>query len=143
MTKEYENPWIYQGKEINENDIPENAISFVYVITNKSSSKFYIGKKTLFFTRSRKIKGKKRKKKIKSDWETYYGSNAQLNEDRNKFGNTIFKREIIRFCLSKGEASYWETKLIFERNALISNQYYNDWVSCRIRRSHLKNLILS
>jgi hypothetical protein len=139
----YENPWIYKEKEIGEEDIPKNAVSFVYIITNKSSSKFYIGKKTLFFKRSRKIKGKKRKINIKSDWETYYGSNNALNEDRIKLGNNCFSREILRFCSSKGEASYWESKLIFEKDALISNEYYNDWISCRIRRAHLKNLIIS
>ena len=133
----YENPWLYND-QIVEDNIPEDAIGFVYEITNLSNNKRYIGKKTLFFSKIRKVKGKKKKEKVDSDWRQYYGSNLELNEDRAKVGNDKFKRQILRFCKSKGEASYYEAKFIFGTDAIMSDRYYNSWISCKIRNNHLK-----
>ena len=51
----YENPWLYND-QIVEDNIPEDAIGFVYEITNLANNKRYIGKKTLFFSKIRKVK---------------------------------------------------------------------------------------
>ena len=48
-----------------------------------------------------------------------------------------FERKILRLCATKGEMTYYETKYIFEVDAIISEQYYNDWCMCRVRRSHV------
>jgi hypothetical protein len=133
----YENPWLYND-QIVEDNIPEDAIGFVYEITNLANNKRYIGKKTLFFSKIRKVKGKKKNEKVDSDWRQYYGSNLELNEDRAKVGNDKFKRQILRFCKSKGEASYYEAKFIFGTDAIMSDRYYNSWISCKIRNNHLK-----
>lgn len=133
----YENPWIYNDQIVDDN-IPEDAIGFVYEITNLTNNKRYIGKKTLFFSKTRKVKGKKKREKVDSDWKQYYGSNLELNEDRAKVGNDKFKRQILRFCKSKGEASYFEAKFIFGTDAIMSDRYYNSWISCKIRNNHLK-----
>lgn len=133
----YENPWLYND-QIVEDNIPKDAIGFVYEITNLANNKRYIGKKTLFFSKIRKVKGKKKKEKVDSDWRQYYGSNLELNEDRAKVGNDKFKRQILRFCKSKGEASYYEAKFIFGTDAIMSDRYYNSWISCKIRNNHLK-----
>jgi hypothetical protein len=137
----YENPWTYQGEIIDEN-VPEDAISFVYSITNLTNDRKYIGKKTFSFKKTRKpLKGQKRKRKSYSDsgWREYYGSNLELNTERELIGNDKFKREILRFCKSKGEASYWEAKFIFEVDAILSESYYNGWISVKVSKSHIKS----
>ena len=73
--------WIYQEKPINE--LPNDCVGFVYQITNTTNGKMYIGKKLAKFSRSRKpLKGRlnKRRYKIESDWQDYYGSSDALNE---------------------------------------------------------------
>ena len=135
----YENPWTYND-EIIDNNIPEDAIGFVYEITNLATNRRYIGKKTLFFSKTRKVKGKKKRTKVDSDWRDYYGSNVELNEERAKLGNDKFKRQILRFCYSKGEMSYYEIKFICGTDALIKESYYNQWISCKIRNNHLKKI---
>jgi hypothetical protein len=135
----YINPWVFEGKDIDDKDIPQGATSFVYCITNKLNSRKYIGKKTLFFSRTKKVKGKKKKVKVPSDWKDYYGSNAALMEDCSRNTPLDFNREILRFCYGKGETSYWEAKLQFQYDVLLKDElFYNSWISCKIHRTHLK-----
>jgi len=129
--------WLFEGKHIDDTDI-DGFIGFVYIICNLTNNRKYIGKKLLKFTRTKTIKGKKKKVKIDSDWLTYYGSNDELLEDVNKLGKENFKREIFRFCKTKGECSYFEAQLQFEHGALLSDSYYNSWISCKIHKKHLK-----
>jgi len=135
---------MYQGNEINE--APEGAIGFVYLITNLTNNKKYIGKKLFSFSKTTyktvKLKnGTKKKKRIKgkieSDWKTYYGSNNQLNEDVKNLGTDNFKREILKFCNSKAECSYVEAKLQFEYGVLETDEYYNGHVQVRVHKNHI------
>ena len=121
----YENPWKYNDEIIDEN-VPEDAVSFVYRITNLK-------------TRA-PLKGKKRKRKSYTDsgWREYYGSNLELNGERTLIGNHNFKREILRFCKTKGEASYYEAKYIFGEDAIIKETYYNQWCSIKVSKSHIR-----
>ena len=127
--------WLYNGSEFTEDMISDN-VGFVYVITNLTNNKQYVGKK--LFTKSKTYQKNKNKKKtrVSSDWMIYTGSNEQLNIDINN-GDQI-KKEIIHLCTSKGWMTYIETKEILVRDCLLSENYYNYWVSCKIRRSHLK-----
>jgi len=131
--------WIYKNKEFTITDI-QNNISFVYLITNNTTNKKYIGKKTFYFSRTKLLNGKKKRIKILSDWEVYWGSNKVLQEE--VINNTDdYTREILYLCSSKSEASYLETYEIFTRNALLSEEYYNEWVMCKITKLHLKSAI--
>lgn len=138
----YINKWLYQNKEFEESDIGEYE-GFVYLITDLSSDKKYIGKK-IFYTKVVKppLKGKKRRRISRkfSDWESYYGSSDEVKGLVAEHGVERFKREIIQLCRSKSEMSYFETKEIFVRDVLIRPDYYNSWVSCRIQRNTLKAL---
>lgn len=127
--------WLYNDQEFTEDMISDNA-GFVYVITNLTNNKQYVGKK--LFTKSKTYQKNKKKKKtrVSSDWMIYTGSNEQLNIDI-KNGDQI-KKEIIHLCKSKGWMSYMETKEILVRDCLLSDKYYNTWLSARIRRTHLK-----
>ena len=135
--------WTYKEKIIEKiEELPENSIGYVYIITNLLNNRKYIGKKSLISIKTKLIKGKKKKIKTESDWKNYYGSNKELLEDVKKFGKENFKREILKCCSSKGEISYWEAKLQFNNTVLESDLYYNEWIFIRVRKSHLKNLSL-
>lgn len=128
--------WIYENTPLEE--IPEGAIGFVYEIVNTATGRRYIGKKHFYFSKTKQVKGKKKKIKVESDWRTYFGSNKELQEHVALWGETKFERTILRMCYSKGEMNYYETKAIFATDAVISEEYYNEWVSVRVRKNHVK-----
>ena len=128
--------WIYEKEPLTE--IPEGMIGFVYMITNQANGMKYIGKKNFYFSKTKQVKGKKKRIKVESDWKEYYGSNKALVEHVSLFGDNKFVREIIHLCKTKGEMTYYETKHIFATDAVISEKYYNDWVMCRVRKNHIK-----
>ena len=131
--------WIYQEKPVDPS-ILDNYVGFVYNITNVLTGRQYIGKKRLKFVRSKKIKTKKRKIKVtkESDWKTYYGSSNELLLDIEKYGKDQFKREITRFCKSKGECNYWELYYQMVNHVLLNPaDYYNNYVGARIHRKHV------
>lgn len=127
--------WTYKNEPLTE--IPEGYEAFVYCITCRPNGKKYIGKKLFKFTRTSKRKGKRVKKQVDSDWLNYYGSNKELLEHVALYGEDKFDREVIRLCKTKGEASYYEAKEQFDRDALISESYYNSWIMIRVRKSHI------
>jgi len=124
---------------------PKVDVGFVYLITNLVNGKKYIGKKRFFSSRSKKIAGSTRKKrtKVESDWRDYYGSNSAIQEDVKNLGPDNFRREILYLCRSLSECSYLEAYEQFTRKAILDPSYYNDWLSVRVTRKHLKNLKFS
>ena len=131
--------WIYNDEIVQE--LPEDCVGFVYLITNNVSGRKYIGKKLAKFSKTTyktiKLKnGNKKKKKIRgkieSDWRDYYGSNTELNKDVVELGRENFTREILYICKSKAECSYIEAREQFERKVLESDDYYNGIISVRV-----------
>lgn len=131
--------WYYNNEIFTEEMIGDNY-GFVYVITNIQSNKKYIGKKFFYSLRSKQVKGKRKRIKISSDWQTYYGSNAELQNDVKTLGEETFTREIIHLCKTKGVCGYLEAKEQFNRNVLETDDYYNSWIMVRVRQSHLKGI---
>ena len=138
--------WYYQDEVIDE--LPDDCAGFVYLITNVTSGKMYVGKKLAKFAKTTykvvKLKnGTKKRKKIKtkidSDWQQYYGSSPNLTEDINQLGNDNFQREILYYCKSKAECSYIEAREQFARRVLESDDYYNGHIQVRVHGSHIKN----
>lgn len=113
---------------------------YVYLIENLITSRKYIGRKYFTAAGYRQVKGKRKKIRKSSDWETYYGSNEKLKAEVAEIGEQNFRRTILHLCKTKSECSYLETFEIFSRQALINEIYYNEWVQCKIRRAHLKSL---
>ena len=129
--------WQYKDKDFTENDIGDNY-GFVYIITNLQTGKRYIGKKFFYSMKTKVLKGKKKRYKVSSDWQTYYGSNTELQNDVRIHGESSFSREIIHLCKTKGECGYLEAKEQFDRSVLESSDYYNTWIMVRVRKSHIK-----
>lgn len=137
--------WLYEQQQIET--LPEDCVGFVYLITNNLSGRKYIGKKlakfskTTYKTVTLKNGNKKRKRiksKIDSDWQLYYGSNDQLNQDIERLGAENFTREILFYCQSKSACSYIEAREQFNHRVLESDDYYNGQIVCRIHGSHIK-----
>tara|TARA_B100000674_G_scaffold292234_1_gene242306 strand:- start:71 stop:493 length:423 start_codon:yes stop_codon:yes gene_type:complete len=125
--------WTYEEKPINE--LPDDVVGFVYQITNTTNDRMYIGKKLAKFKRSRKpLKGRKNKRryKVDSDWQDYYGSSDELTIDIKKLGKEHFKREILFYCYSKAELNYVEAREQFARKVLESDNYYNGHIRVRV-----------
>ena len=121
--------WTYKGKEVDE--LPDDCEAFVYLITNTTNNRKYVGKKLAKFKVTRPpLKGKKRKRKSfkESDWKTYWGSSEHLKND---------------VCPSKGSAGYLEAKEQFDRNVLASDDYYNGIINVRIGQSDNLQKILN
>jgi len=112
---DYENPWLYDDKPFASDDIGD-YFGFVYLITNKSNSRRYIGRK--YFWSFRKPKGKKRKVKQESDWKKYYGSCPELKEDILKYGRENFSRTILSLHKTAGKTNFEETRQLFVNGVL-------------------------
>ena len=131
--------WQYNGIDFTEDLIGDNY-GFVYQITNLTNGKKYIGKKFFYSTKTKQVKGKKKRYKASSNWQTYYGSSDILQKDVLQYGHENFVREILHLCKSKGECGYLEAKEQFVRGVMESDDYYNTWIMVRVRKSHIKGL---
>jgi hypothetical protein len=136
--------WTFQETLVES--LPEDCVGFVYLITNKTNDRKYVGKKLAKFSKTAYKtvvlkNGTKKKKKIKSkidsDWITYYGSSVELSKDIELLGEDNFTREILFYCKSKAECSYVEAREQFSRRVLESTEYYNGQISVRVHGSHI------
>ena len=128
--------WTYLGKIIKE--LPKDCVGFVYLITNTTNNRKYVGKKLARFRKTRPpLKGRinKRRSTVESDWRDYWGSSDWLLEDVEKLGKNKFTREILHYCPSKGVTSYLEAREQFARKVLESDKYYNGHIRVRIHGS--------
>jgi len=130
--------WTYQGKIVKE--LPQDCEGFVYLITNTTNNRKYVGKKLAKFkTTKPPLKGKKNKRRgtKESDWREYWGSNDHLKADVEKLGPENFTREILYICNSRGLMSYLEAREQFERRVLETDEYYNGIINVRVGGSKI------
>jgi hypothetical protein len=146
--------WIFADKLVTVDDIPENAHGFIYRIVHIPTGRFYIGKKSLTSSRTKKI-GKRELVKIKeerkangisgrlpskrvvksdSDWMDYFSSNDWIKGEVKAGKSEEFSREILQFCHSKKNLSYWETWWQFHYDVLNNENSLNDNVGGRYYR---------
>ncbi len=138
--------WFYNDTVVET--LPDDCVGFVYLITNLTNNRKYVGKKLAKFSKTTyrvvKLKNgtKKRKKirgKIESDWKTYYGSSVELSADIVQLGADNFKREILHYCNAKAVCSYIEAKEQFDRKVLESTDYYNGIISLKVHKNHIRD----
>lgn len=126
--------WLYNGKEFTS-DMKDDYVGFVYLIENLDNGMKYIGKKLFTSSKTYQRNKKKKRMRVESNWNEYTGSNELLNEHVSNGAN--LQKTILYLCKSKGWMSYFETLEILQRQAIQSNEFYNEWVSCKIQRRHL------
>ena len=131
--------WTYEGVEYTET--PEEYQGFVYMITDTTNDKKYIGKK--FFWKPKilpitKTRKRRVRTRVESDWRKYYGSSREVQDLVENMGTDKFKREILRLCKTKGECSYYEAKLQFGYDVLLRDDFYNEFIGCKIHSKHIK-----
>jgi len=125
--------WTYQGKPVDK--IPDEYEGFVYLITNLTNGRKYIGKKLAKFKTSKPpLKGRKNRRRgyRESDWQDYWGSSDKLQADVETLGTENFSREILYYCTSRAEMSYLEAKEQFDRRVLETEEYYNGIINVRV-----------
>lgn len=136
--------WLYNNQPVET--LPEDCVGFVYMITNLTNQRKYIGKKLAKFAktthRTVKLKnGNKKKRKIRSkvesDWRDYYGSSPELSKDVDLLGKHNFQRDILYLCKSKAECSYVEAREQFSRKVLESTDWYNGHIQVRVHGKHV------
>lgn len=137
--------WSYQGSAVEE--LPDDCVGYVYLIKNTITGRMYIGKKLAKFAKTTtkvvKLKnGTKKKKKIRSkvdsDWKEYWSSSEELKKDVASLGQDKFTREILRYCKSKNELSYYEAKYQFDHDVLLDDvNWYNGWITVKVRKFKL------
>ena len=150
--------WVFNGKEVTREEMPEWAEGFVYKIIHIPSSRYYIGKKTLFTNRNVKI-GKRELTRLKeerknkgiggrtpakkfvrkeSDWETYYSSNDWIKEQIKEGKEKDFHREILQFCPTKKSMTYYEVFWQMKEEVLLDEFALNENISGKFYKKDLE-----
>lgn len=130
--------WTFNGVPFTE-EMVGDYFGFCYEIVCLTNKKRYIGKKFFSKAGTRQVKGKKKKIRLSSGWENYWSSSDAVKADVALLGEGAFIRKILYLCKTRSECSYRETKEIFVRDALLKEDYYNSWVSCKIHKAHVLN----
>lgn len=144
--------WFRKDKEGNVthytdlSQFPEKCHGFVYVITNKQTGKFYVGKKILRNNLTKRLTKKeisewskpgrvpKKRKEIKeSNWKEYWGSSQSLLEDISLLGKESFERSILQLCYNSKQMTYAEVAWQIRYDVLCANTY-NESISGRFFR---------
>lgn len=129
------NPWIYRGQPFVE--IPKGVVSFVYKLTHAASGRAYIGKKGFYFSKTKQVKGKKKKVKAESDWQTYFSSSDEIQA--MVAAGEHFDREILHLCVNVGGANYLEAREQMDNRVLENpTKWFNGQIQCRVHHTHVK-----
>lgn len=139
------NRWLYKGEEFiceYSQILSNNWYGFTYLIENQLTGRKYIGKKSFHTKRkARKKRQFHRAGVFQSDWEQYFGSCDELNQDIMKFGWENFSRTILAMYNSSRRLTYEEEKLLFNQNVLTAKTttgefvYYNGTIGGRFFRN--------
>ena len=137
--------WYYKNDKVESiEDMPEGVFGFVYQIVHMVSGKKYIGKKQLMSNRTLPpLKGQKKKRKVtkESNWQDYYGSQKEMKQlVKESQDLTEFDRRILRYCFTKKELTYYETKELFCQEVIErDNDFINDNIQGRFFRKDFKS----
>ncbi len=131
--------WYYNNEPFDTT--PEEYQGFVYLITEIDTNKKYIGKKNFWKPKTLPVTKKRKRRvrtRVESDWREYTGSSEKVITLVESRGLDKFKREILHLCKTKGEMSYYEAKLQFQYDVLLSDEYFNEFIGCKIHSRHIK-----
>jgi hypothetical protein len=139
-----QNGWKYKGLEVTSvDDMPYETIGFIYMITQISTGKKYIGKKLIDKAATKTVKGVKKKIRKPSDWKEYWSSSPDLKALISQVGQQDFVREILVFAKSKGSIAYLEEMALYQCGALESDNWFNNNIRSKVYRSWISKDLLS
>jgi len=118
--------WLYKGEPVSEEEVAKHA-GFVYLITDLTNGKKYIGRK--YSTFKRKAKKNSRRKTLESDWKTYWSSSKEVQKLVEEKGPENFRREIIVFGKTRGEVNFYEIFAQFFVGVLESDEWMNESIN--------------
>lgn len=142
--------WQYKGSF--DFEIPVSVFGFIYQITHIPTGRTYLGKKQLSSNRKAKLtkkekslpenKRKRFKRVIKeTDWKDYWSSSDELKQDVERLGKENFKREILCFCQTKMDLSFYEVYFQFKHNVMFTDSY-NKNILGKFYKGKINNLEL-
>ena len=132
--------WYYQKAPLLLSDVPEKAIAILYRITHKESGKWYIGRKSIISTKTRMVKGKKKKITEPSiEWHNYWSSSDELQEWVKTEGADKFYREVLTFVSTKAAILYAEEMALYVTGAMFDPLCLNGNIRTKIMRSWFQN----
>jgi hypothetical protein len=131
--------WNYKGKQLEDDDIPVGSIGFIYIIRQISTGRKYIGRKLLTSATTKTINGKKKKTRKPSDWKDYWSSSPMLKAYIAEHGTDDFTREILVFVSSKSELMYAEEFVLYQVDALLSDQWMNENIRAKVMKKWFVN----
>jgi hypothetical protein len=127
--------WLYEYVPL-QDDFTTNDYGFIYKITNLETNKFYIGKKSFVHNKKKKLTKKEiaeqtgpgrrsttKVEQVDSGWRNYWGSSKELLADVKLLGKDKFEREIIRFCPTKKQLTYYEVCYQISYLVLFTDSY--------------------
>ena len=118
--------WLHYEDDNSEIELDDSfdidgCFGFVYKITNTETGKFYIGKKSFFHNKKKKLTKKElaeqtgpgrrsttKVEQVDSGWRNYWGSSKELLADIKLLGEDKFERIILDFCETKKQLTYSE-----------------------------------
>jgi len=127
--------WLYEYVPL-QDDFTTNDYGFIYKITNLETNKFYIGKKAFFHNKKKKLTKKElaeqtgpgrrsitKIEQVDSGWRNYWGSSKELLADVKLLGADNFEKEIIKFCSTKKQLTYYEIQYQVSYSVLFTDSY--------------------
>jgi len=128
------NSWIYNGVPITDDAIPVGSIGFIYKITQKTTGKWYIGRRLLTKSATKTVNGKKKKIRKESDWKDYWSSNDEI-KGLAKADPNQFERKILIFVTTMGAMAYSEEWALYKTGALFDPLCLNGNIRAKIMRN--------
>ena len=131
--------WLRNGKPLK--GVPKDAEGFIYMIKFADGS-YYIGKKSFWSRRSKKVAGKLRRVKtvVESDWKTYKTSSKDVKALLSE-GKMEYKAIILHVCTSKSCTMYMEVKEMVLRGVLCDPKSHNKNILLKLFRCVEKDLL--
>jgi hypothetical protein len=127
--------WLYEYVPLRD-DFTTNDYGFIYKITNLESNKFYIGRKSFVHNKKKKLTKKEiaeqtgpgrrsttKVEQIDSGWRKYWGSSKELLSDVKLLGEDKFEREILKFCPTKKQLTFYEIQYQIQYSVLFTDTY--------------------
>jgi hypothetical protein len=127
--------WLYEYVPLRD-DFTINDYGFIYKITNLESNKFYIGKKSFFHNKKKKLTKKElaeqtgpgrrsttKVEQVDSGWRNYWGSSKELLADVKLLGEDKFEKEILKFCPTKKQLTFYEIHYQIQHSVLFTDSY--------------------